>query len=382
MKNAKKARTNYMSKKKYVAYVGTYTHGKSKGIHIYDLDVENGTLTERKEVPASNSSHLCCSLNGRFLYSIIDAGVGVYEIMPDGDLKFINKKDIDGMRGRFLSVDRTGKYLFIGGYHDGKVTVMHTHRDGRLGSIMDGVFHKGIGTFAERNSRPHVTCVVPTPDNHFLCAVDNGIDQIKIYRITEENKLELADTLRCKRESAPSLLRFSPNGRNAYILSQLDNSVEVYSYEYPEGASFPKFEKLQSISTISDELDPIHDAAAGMCFSPDGKYLFASTAGDNTLSMFSINEETGILTKDFSLPISGEYPKDMAVFPDGKHIAVINNESGSITTFKINYKKKIITMSGKPLKIDTPSCIHIFELPEASEEQDSIVKKPQVAAKL
>ena len=98
--------------------------------------------------------------------------------------------------------------------------------------------------------------------------------------------------------------------------------------------------------------------------------------------MFSINEETGTLTKDFSLPISGEYPKDMAVFPDGKHIAVINNESGSITTFKINYKKKIITMSGKPLKIDTPSCIHIFELPEASEEQGTIVKKPQVAANL
>ncbi len=361
-----------MGKKRYVAYVGTYTHGTSKGIHLYDVDVENGTLTERKEIPASNSSHLCVSFNKKFLYSIIDAGVGVYEIMPDGDLKFINKKEIDGMRGRFLSVDRTGKYLFIGGYHDGKVTVMHTHHDGRLGSIMDGVFHKGIGTFAERNSRPHVTCVVPTPDNKFVCAVDNGIDQVKIYSITDENTLALADTLRCKRESAPSLLRFSPDGKHAYILVQILNKVETYSYEYKEGDKYPTFEKLQCLSTISDELDPIHDAAAGLRLSPDGKYLFASTAGDNTVSMFSINPEDGTLTKEFALPISGEYPKDLAVFPDGKHIAVVNNESGSITTFKINYEKKVLTMNSKPLKIDTPSCIQIFELPDEDDEVSTV----------
>ncbi len=352
-----------MAEKKYVAYVGTYTLGSSKGIHIYDVDTENGTLTERKEVPASNSSHLWCSVNGKYLYSIIDGGVGVYEILPDGDLKFINQKDIGGMRGRFLSCDKSGRYLFIGGYHDGKVTVMHTHKDGSLGSIMDGVFHKGLGTVAERNSRPHVTCVLPTPDNKFLCAVDNGIDQVKIYMITPEDTLELIDILRFRRESGPRLIRFSNDGKNAYVLTQIANEVEVFSYRC-DSAGYPVFEKIQTISTISDELDPTHDAASGMCFSPDGKYLFTSTAGDNTLAMFSINPEDGTLTKEFCLPISGEYPKDIAVFPDGKTIAVVNNESNSIITFKINYEKKIITMKGKPLHVDTPSCIHIFELQE------------------
>jgi 6-phosphogluconolactonase len=347
---------------KYVAYVGTYTHGTSKGIHIYDVNVEEGTLSFRKEIEASNSSHLCCSLNGNFLYSIIDKGVGVYEILPDGDLKFINKKDIDGMRGRYISVDKNGKYLFIGGYHDGKVTVMHTHHDGWLGSIMDGVFHRGIGSVAERNSRPHVTCVIPTPDNKFVCAVDNGIDQVKIYNITEENKLDLADTLRCPRESAPLLMQFSPDGKTAYLLSQISNSVTVYSYTVEEGASLtPVFEKLQEISTTSDTVDPMHDAASGMCFSPDGKYLFTSTAGDNTVTMFSINENDGTLTKEFALPISGEYPKDITMFPDGQHIAVVNNESNSITTFKVDYKKKLLIMKGKPLSVDTPTCIHMYK---------------------
>ena len=98
-----------------------------------------------------------------------------------------------------------------------------------------------------------------------------------------------------------------------------------------------------------------------MCFSPDGKYLFTSTAGDNTVTMFAINEQDGTLEKEFALPISGEYPKDIAMFPDGKHIAVVNNESNSITTFAVDYEKKLLVMKGKPLKIDTPTCIHMHK---------------------
>ena len=172
-----------MGKKKYVAYVGTYTHGTSKGIQVYDVDVENGTLTERSEVEVSNASHLAVSKNGKYLYSIEDEGVAVFERDENGDLSRINSVDINGMRGCYLATDVDGRYLYVAGYHDGKVTVVHTHKDGRLGSVMDGVFHKGLGSVAERNFRPHVNCVRPTPDNKYLCAVDNGIDQVKIYRI-------------------------------------------------------------------------------------------------------------------------------------------------------------------------------------------------------
>lgn len=113
-------------KDKYVAYVGTYTHGSSIGIHLYDVNVEEGTMTERKVIPVNNASHLAKSLNGKYLYSIADEGVAVFAIEPDGDLTFINKVNIDGMRGCHLSTDQIGKYLFVAGYHDGKVTVVHT----------------------------------------------------------------------------------------------------------------------------------------------------------------------------------------------------------------------------------------------------------------
>ena len=174
------------------------------------------------------------------------------------------------------------------------------------------------------------------------------------------NRLELVDILRCKRESGPREIVFSKDGRFAYVLFELINLVGVFSYK--DTGKSPEFELIQTIETLSDELDPQHDCAAAIALSPDGKYLFTSTAGDNSVAMFAINQEEGTLTKEFALPISGEYPKDIALFPDGKHIAVVNHESNSITTFTIDYEKKVLVMKGKPMKVDTPNCILLTDI--------------------
>ena len=288
-------------KKAYVAYAGTYTNGSSKGIHIYDVDVEEGLLHLRKVVPVHNSSYITRSRNMKYLYSIADEGVMAYAIQPDGDLKPINKIDINGMRGCHMSVDLEGKYLFVAGYHDGKVTVIHTHQDGRLGSLMDDVFHKGIGAVNERSFRPHVCCVRVTPDNRFLCAVDNGIDQIVLYKINHMyNKLQKVDILRMGREAGPRSIHFSRRGRFAYVLCEILNVVRVYSYNVVDG--YPVFELIQEISTLSDERDP-HDAASSLRISYDGEYLFCSTAGDDSVACYQIEHESGMLTRLFSLPI-------------------------------------------------------------------------------
>ena len=199
-----------MGNKKYVAYVGTYTHGNSKGIQVYDVDVEKGTLRERSEVQVSNASHTAISKNGKFLYSIEDEGVAVFRRDENGDLTRINRVSIDGMRGCFLATDVDGKYLYVAGYHDGKVTVVHTRRDGSLGRIMDGVYHKGLGSVAERTFRPHVSCAERTPDGRFLLVADLGIDQVKIYRVDgEKGTLSLVDAIRCDLESGPRHFMFS-----------------------------------------------------------------------------------------------------------------------------------------------------------------------------
>jgi len=353
-----------MAKDNYVAYVGTYTNGTSKGIHIYDVDVDEGLLYLRRIVPVRNSSYVYESRSGTFLYSVADEGIQVFEIKPDGDLTSINKITINGMRGHHITQDRTGKYLFVAGYHDGKVTMIHTHRDGRLGSQTDEVYHTGIGGIRERSWRPHVCCVRVSPDNRYLFAVDSALDQIVIYEIDHvKSKLKQIDILRMGKEAGPSSIWFSLDGRFAYVLCEITCTVRVYKLGV-KSDGFPPFDLIEEHSTLSRPFE-IHDTGASLRLSYDGNYLIVSTAGENTVAIFEINHNDGTLKRILALPTSGNYPKDAILFPDQRHLAAVNNGENTITTFTVDYEKGTLVMKGRPHKIDKPNCLAFHKIEKA-----------------
>ena len=162
----------FMEKEKYVAYVSTYTRGDKNGIKIYDVDMEKGRFIEKDKVEITNSSYVTISHNGKILYSITDFGVEAYVILEDGSLEFLNFGAINGMRGCYVSTDYTDSYLFVAGYHDGKLTVLRLEEDGSIGEITDEIYHKGLGSVAERNFRPHINCARMTHDNKYLLVAD------------------------------------------------------------------------------------------------------------------------------------------------------------------------------------------------------------------
>lgn len=349
-----------MKQEKYVAYVGTYTHENSVGIHIYDVDVEEGQLNERKVVPINNPSDLVVSKDHKFLYSIADEGVEAFRILPDGDLEPMNKQWIGGMRGCYVEVDDKNRYLFVGGHHDGRVSMMRLNEDGSIGGIADGIFHKGMGrSIAQRNFIPHVDCVKLTPDQKFLCAVDNGLDQVKIYKVDYTfGKLKLIDIIRLPLEAAPRMIRFSRNGKFAYILCELRNVIEVYRYNVVKNQ--PVFEKIQEIPT-TDGKDEDVCAASGMEISKSGKYLFCSNAGVNSVVSYEIDQETGMLTEVFQTRVCSDYPKVLAIYPDEKHYLTLNNNSNDIVSYHIDLEKKVSLQSAAPVKVDKPNCIYIMK---------------------
>lgn len=350
-----------MNQEKYVAYVGTYTHENSVGIHIYDVDAEQNQLKERKVVPINNPSDLVVSKDKHFLYSIADEGVEAFKILPDGDLEPMNKQWIGGMRGCYVDVDDKNRFLFVGGHHDGRVSMMRLNKDGSIGGIADGIFHKGMGrSIAQRNFIPHVDCVKLTPDQKFLCAVDNGLDQVKVYKIDyRRGKLKLIDIIRGQLESAPRMIRFSRNGKFAYILYELLNVVEVYRYRVVDDE--PVFEKIQTVATNTKSDDDVC-AASGMEVSRSGKYLFCSNAGINSVICYEIDPETGMLTVAFNSRVCSDYPKVLAIYPDEQHYLTLNNNSNDIFSYKINFEEKYSLQLGAPVKVDKPNCVYILKL--------------------
>ena len=187
-----------MGKEQYVAYVSTYTSGNKSGfgIRIYDVDIKNGRFTEKDQVKITNSSYVTISHSRKYLYSITDFGVESYKILADGSLEVLNHASINGMRGRHLSTDYEDKFLFVAGYHDAKLTVLRINEDGTIGEITDEIFHKGLGSIAERNFRPHINCVRMTRDNKFLCAADLEMDHVVVYGLNHlSGKLKQVDII-------------------------------------------------------------------------------------------------------------------------------------------------------------------------------------------
>ncbi len=353
-----------MDNGRYVAYIGTYTKGSSTGIHILDLDTEKCSLSERKTVDAVDPSFVKVSNSGKYLYSTCDQGVNSYRITEDGDLEFLNSQWTGGMRGCYLETDPDDRYLFVGGYYDGRLSVMHLNDDGSVGEISDGVFHEGMGMDESGHSfAPHITCVRMTPDSKGVFAVDNGLDQVKVYDFDEQSgKLTPKGVIRCELDSAPRLMCMDKSQKFVYVLCEQTNHVCVYSYsDELISEERPAVEPIQKITTIAKESDR-KPASFGMDFSPDGKHLFVSNAVTNTVVVYDVDRESGMLTINCSASLSGEYPKALAAMPDNEHFVVLGLNTGTVTVYHVNYDKKYFLMSAKPLLIDQPNsiCIHLL----------------------
>ncbi len=349
-----------MEKEKYVAYVSTYTQGDKHGIKIYDVDMEKGRFTEKDEVEITNSSYVTISHNKKYLYSITDFGVEAYKILKDGSLELLNFAPINGMRGCYVSTDYTDSFLFVAGYHDGKLTILKLNEDGSIGAITDEVYHKGLGTIAERNFRPHINCARMTHDNKYLLVADQGMDHVNVYRFdAEKGKVKLADIIRSEMESGPRHIKISKDGRFVYIIHEWKCYIDVYSYEEKNG--MPEFEKIQTVETAKMDRGN-NNASSALSFSEDYKYLLTTNAGDNSVVIYKVNSEDGTLTKDFCLPISGEYPKDANLFPNNKFLVSLNHESNDMTFFHVDLEAGTMVMNGPEVKVDVPNCIVFYKL--------------------
>lgn len=344
---------------KYVAYVSSYTQENKYGISIYDVDLKKGRFKEKSKVDVSNSSYITISHNRKFLYSITDLGIESYKLCNDGSLEKINSQSINGMRGRYVSTSYDDKFIFVAGYHDGKITVLRLNEDGSIGSITEEIYLKGMGIVAERNFSPHVNCVKMTRDDKFLLAADLGMDHVNVYSLNKvTGKLKLVDIIRSEMNSAPRHIKTSKDGKYVYIVHELKNYIDVYKYSVENDV--PNFDKIQTISTMNS-YHSTNTAASALNISTDFKYIISSNAGDNSVIVYKILQD-GTLEKLFCLPISGSYPKDATLFPDDKHLVSCNHESNTLTFFNVDMEARTLIMNGPELKVDKPNCIIFHKL--------------------
>ena len=340
---------------KYVAYVGSYTRGESEGITILDLNPEYAYYTVRGTVRINNPSYLTISDDGRYLYCTCDEGVAAFQIREDGELALLDKAPVNGLRPRYLDVNSDNTYLISAGYHDAKLTVLGLNNDGTIAGVTDEVFMKSLGSDAGRNYTCHLNCALFSPDERFIMAVDMGMDQIRVYAFNKENGTTvLHDIVRCDMESNPSHLMFSGDGKYAYLTYENKNAVTQFAYD----AETASFTKMDTVSTLPEK-QPRYNSAVAVKLTADDKHVFVTNSGDNSVAVYNIDPEDHHMEKICVLPVSGEYPRDLVVMPNGRLITAVNQEGNSLTSFKVNYEKGTILMVDKPLKLPSPTVLKI-----------------------
>ena len=340
-------------------YVGTYTNGASKGIYTFRFDSSTGKTSEPGlAAESSNPAFLAAPPNGRFLYAANENPNGTVSAfsIASGVLTFLNSVSSGGSGPCHVAVDRTGNWLFAANYNSGSLALFPLGAGGKLGAASAVVQHSGSSANRQRQDGPHAHEVVVSADNRFVLVPDLGADQVVIYRFdAAKGTLGKPSFAKATPGAGPRHLAFRPDGRFVYVLNELAASITVLRYK--DGS----LSELQTISTLpADFTGP--KSGAEIAVHPNGKFLYASNRGHDSIAVFRIDSTKGTLTAAGYVSTQGKTPRNFAIDPTGAYLLAANQDTGTVVVFHIDPNSGGLTPSGNVLQIPTPVSV-VFVAP-------------------
>ena len=348
--------------------VGTYTTGSSTGIYVYRFDVETGVSEYVSETKAVNPSYLAISADERYVYSVgegSEKNAVVYAFSFDrqaGRLRLLNTQPTNGEGPCYISADRSRRFVATANYSGGSVSVLPLAADGSLLPVVKVFGFEGDGPDIRRQDKPHLHCIVFSPDQKYLFAADLGTDKLHKFVTSDSTPfLEMGtpEAYQLDLGSGPRHLTFHSNGKFAYLINELSGKVTVFHYVNGH------LEPVQYIASDTTQGDG-GKGSADIHVSPDGRFLYASNrANTNNIAIFSIHATDGMLTAVGFQP-TGLHPRNFIITPNGKYLLVANMNSNSIQIFEINKETGLLKedTTKQITSIDQPVCLKFAETDE------------------
>ncbi len=338
--------------------VGTYTEKGSEGIYVYRFDSKTGALTPTSITKGiQNPSFVTTSPDGKYVFVAEETDKGAVKAysfdQTTGSLTELNTQPSGGAYPCYLTADATGKWLMVGNYGGGNFRIFPIEANGALGAPAQTIQHEGHGPNTDRQEAPHVHSVNLSANNRDLFVADLGTDKLMAYsldpatgKITAGNPPFMATAP----GSGPRHFAFHPNGKFAYAILELNATIEAFDYQ--NGA----LKEIQTVPTLPKSYEGANKCA-DIHISPDGKFLYGSNRGHNSLVIYKIDPSTGRLTFVGDQSVMGATPRNFAIDPSGKFILVANQDSDNIQVFKRNKKTGLLTYTGQETKVSMPVCL-------------------------
>lgn len=316
-------------------FVGATGADEVRGVYVFQIDKDNGEIFKKK-LYKSSAAPAFMAREDRWIYTCYknntgrstDGGIWQYAAM---DIQF-------GLTARISDNGKTYEHcvvnddltcLYAVDYYNSEVAVIPMNNLKKVVTVAQLIKHEGSGPDAKKQNQAHPIHVCISPDQSKVIVCDLGTDEVVYYNILDKGRLERNDELsfKVKPGNGPKKLLFSKTGQYAYLLNEISNTVEVYTHDNN------KLTLIQTLDTYPKDEFNGRSAAGDMILMNSEDYLFISNRGHDSVSVFKVDKETGLLTY-IEFVDTDENPKSMLIYED-KWFICAAQKGGSLETWEI-----------------------------------------------
>ena len=350
-------------------FFGTHVGMAGRGFSVARFDSSTGHLgLPQFLLEADAPGYFILDSTGRHLYATVSentfggqptGAVSAYAVDPaTAHLTLLDTVPSGSANPAYVSLDATGRTLFVANYTGATVAAFAINPDGSIGDRTAYITYTGHGTDPVRQPQPHPHSIRVDPSNRFVLVPDLGLDEVHIYHFdVSTGTLTPNDPpfAQAPPATGPRHMIFSPSGRFAYLLSEMANTVTLFSWDATHGT----LTEAQRVSTLPDGYaEP--STAAELRLDPSGRFLYASNRGANTLAVFSVNADTGQLTPVEQVLTEGKFPRNFDFDPTGHWLIVANHDSENVSVFAIDSATGKLTLHQPPVSVPYPFAVRFL----------------------
>ena len=388
------------SPKKLYAYVSSWTKGPfgvggGGGITAFTINRSDGSLTQvfktGPEFDGLNGGNLCISANGRFLYCTQEvpnlngkagAGGGVHAFainQENGSLTHLNTQPSMGVNPCFIIIDRTGNRVLVANHgdlvkavrvakkngvpvienptDDGTVAMFVVKSDGSLEPACDvAVFERRPLTETGSGAAAHSVNFDNT--GRWVVACDVGTGHIYVYRFDPASRtLGTGKSFRTPPGRAPRHSAFHAHLPYFFITNERESILTSFRFDSKTG----DVRSIETIPTIPADFKE-RNSLSDIRIHPNGKFVYASNRGHDSLVIVRIEEETGKMIPVDIVSTLGGIPREFDFEPSGRFLYVGNQTTNQMMTFAVDPDTGKMTPSGAKMEIPKPACVKFLLL--------------------
>ncbi len=315
---------------------------EGRGLMIYEFNKQSHTISEKfKPLLVNNVSNMCVNDAKNILYTTSEmmtteeSLITVFQIEPiSGQLEKIQEIEVKGILPCWVSLDKKGEYLFTANYESGNYSMFPVNADGTLSALSYQFESKmsGKGFIENRQDKPHPHSMITDGQNKFIFAADLAVDRIYRFKLdSDKDCLEEDGFIQLNKGSGPRSLGFHSSGKYFYVACELSCVLAAYKYDAQSG----EIEHINSCPMIPASFTE-DNISAELQIHPDGKFIYVTNRGHDSISCFTVDEITGELSMNYNIPTGGKTPRSFRIDSKGDFLFLANQHGDNLRVFEIN----------------------------------------------